>query len=266
MPPTRTAREDVRFPPISPTELDHLDLEVWLLHNPQPVQARGEDRLQAITVGKHGVQVVRGQSQGLFLPSVAVENNWDARQLLDQVCVKAGLPPTAWKDDDTALFTFEGESFTGHLPAAGTPAPTAAADNAVRAGTSGSLRGLLPRELVAMLTGGTPSYYIWGVPDGNVNGLVLLLHSHEHNGSPALQPALAPSRPAAAGHAVRAHPGGRPAPGRAALASRAAGGAPGRPDVPARSRCCTARSPTRTWPASMHQRGRSWSSSATRPP
>ena len=119
----RTAWEDVRFPPVSPAELDHLDLEVWLLYDPQPVPACGEERLQAVTVGQHGIQVVRGDARGLFLPSVAVDNGWDARRFLDQVCVKAGLPPTAWRDDATALFTFEGEALLRHDPGAGSRSP-----------------------------------------------------------------------------------------------------------------------------------------------
>src|SRR5262249_21630722 len=72
----RTIWEDERFPNVSAAELDYLGLEVWLLYNPQPVQARGEDRIREIRVGEHGIQVVRGPSRGLFLPSVAVESNW----------------------------------------------------------------------------------------------------------------------------------------------------------------------------------------------
>src|SRR5947209_5167753 len=30
----RTVLEDVRFPPLSPTELEHLEMEIWLLFNP----------------------------------------------------------------------------------------------------------------------------------------------------------------------------------------------------------------------------------------
>src|SRR5581483_125516 len=41
----RTAAEDARFPPVSPTELHYLNLEVWVLYNPEPVPARGEDRI-----------------------------------------------------------------------------------------------------------------------------------------------------------------------------------------------------------------------------
>src|SRR5438552_1218451 len=47
----RTALEDGRFPPISPIELDHLDIEVWLLFNPAPVKVRGEERVAAVQTG-----------------------------------------------------------------------------------------------------------------------------------------------------------------------------------------------------------------------
>ena len=159
----RTAWEDVRFPPVSPAELEHLDLEVWLLYNPVPVQARGEARLAAVTIGRHGVQVMRGEARGLFLPGVAVDSGWDARRFLDQVCVKAGLPPTAWRDDATALFTFEGEALQGPAggsePLPGRPAPCRPEDLAAYASFCRS-------NLAALLTGATPNYYLWVLPTG----------------------------------------------------------------------------------------------------
>ncbi len=173
----QVAREDVRFPPISPSELAHLELEVWLLSNPQPVRVLGEERVKAVQVGRHGVQVMQGQSSGLFLPSVAVENNWDARRLLDQVCVKAGLPPTAWKED-TALLTFEGEVLHGRLAAppdeegAATdrwPGPCRPEDVSAHADFC---RG----NLLALLTGSIPNYYFVGASDGMVTGVVFRLH------------------------------------------------------------------------------------------
>src|SRR5262249_363324 len=93
----RTVLEETRFPPISPTGLDHVDFEIWLLHSTEAVSIQGDARVEAITIGRHGIQVARGTSHGLFLPSVAVEHDWDARRFLSQVCAKAGLPPTAWK-------------------------------------------------------------------------------------------------------------------------------------------------------------------------
>jgi AmmeMemoRadiSam system radical SAM enzyme/AmmeMemoRadiSam system protein B/AmmeMemoRadiSam system protein A len=172
----RTAAEDGRFPPISPTELEHLQMEVWLLYNAQPVQGRGEERLEAITVGRHGVQVVRGQAHGLFLPSIAVEGNWDARRFLDQVCVKAGLSPTSWREDDTAVFTFEGEPLLSRLAGPDGPRPAARRAGVCRPEDVPAYADFCRGNLAALLTGATPNYYFWGAPDGAVNGLVLSLH------------------------------------------------------------------------------------------
>ncbi len=169
-----TAREDVRFPPLSPTELPHLDLEVWLLHPPRPVEARGEARAAAVTVGRHGVQVVRGPSQALFLPGVAVEYGWDARKTLDRVCLKAQLPPTAWRENDTALFTFEGASFTTRLQVEGWT-PTLEHLGLVSPQNLAPYLEFCHQELTAHLTGGIPSGYLWGANDGRVNGVILLV-------------------------------------------------------------------------------------------
>ena len=111
----RAAREDPRFPPIAAAELDSLDMEVWLLWGLQPVAARGRDRLQAVTIGKHGVQIARGQARGLLLPCVAIDHHLDAKGLLQQVCLKAGLPTDAWLHDNTTLMTFEGYAIGGRL-------------------------------------------------------------------------------------------------------------------------------------------------------
>ncbi len=90
-------------------------MEVWLLWGLQPVAARGRDRLQAVTIGKHGVQIARGQARGLLLPCVAIDHHLDAKGLLQQVCLKAGLPADAWLHDNTTLMTFEGYAIGGRL-------------------------------------------------------------------------------------------------------------------------------------------------------
>ncbi len=170
----RTAREDQRFPPVSPGELEHLDMEVWLLFNAQKVAAQGEAREAAVSVGTHGVQVVRGQAHGLYLPSVAVDGGWDARRLLDQVCMKAGLPPTAWHEDDTNLITFEGESFRTSLAAlmAGAPAERPAGPQPAHLP---AYANFCRTNLAALLSGSMPSYFLSGAPDGSVSGVVLTL-------------------------------------------------------------------------------------------
>ena len=101
---------------ISPNELEFLDLDVSLLYGLAPVRALGETRTSAIVPGRHGVVLHRGQASALFLPQVAREHNWDSERLLRELCAKAGLPTTAWKQQDTQLHVFEGFSIAGEGP------------------------------------------------------------------------------------------------------------------------------------------------------
>jgi len=174
----RTTLDDVRFPVVSPTELEHLEMEVWLLFNSQRMVARGEDRAQAVvTGGKHGLIVVRGENRGLLLPGVAAEHGWDARRFLEQVCVKAGLHASMWKDDATTLFTFEGLPLRGKVAefnAVGNgvpPAPLLGPDELT------AYARFCASNIGAFLRGAVPLYSVAGVPDGNVNGVILTLRT-----------------------------------------------------------------------------------------
>ncbi len=111
----RAATDDPRFPPITTDELNHLDVDAWILWGPEPVTASGEKRVEAVVIGRHGVQIARGHARGLLLPGVAVEHEFDARTFLEQVCIKAGLPQDAWKDDDATLMVFEGRAIHGRM-------------------------------------------------------------------------------------------------------------------------------------------------------
>jgi AmmeMemoRadiSam system protein B/AmmeMemoRadiSam system protein A len=169
----RTALDDFRFPPVSTCELEHLRLEVWLLFNPQPVRARGEERVAAVvTGGKHGLVVERGESRGLLLPGVAAEHDWDSRRFLEQVCVKAGLHPSLWKDDDTRLMTFEGEVFEGRVaePSGnGHGKPVSAFRQEELDAYAEFCRG----NVVALLGGRAPDFYLPSLPDYTVAGVAL---------------------------------------------------------------------------------------------
>jgi AmmeMemoRadiSam system radical SAM enzyme/AmmeMemoRadiSam system protein B/AmmeMemoRadiSam system protein A len=173
----RAAMEDPRFPPISPTELEHLDMEVWLLWGMQPVAARGEDRVGAVQIGRHGLQISRGRSRGLLLPGVAVEHNFDARTFLDQVCRKAGLPMDAWKSDDTTLMTFEGYAISGTLGSVATAGEQAPAGPASEPGPTDSdvarLADFCRQNLLSQYSGATPSLYLPDAFDGSVCGAAI---------------------------------------------------------------------------------------------
>ena len=96
------AFHDSRFPPLSIEEFPALELEISVMG---PI-TRCTDPSQ-IVVGKHGLIMRKGNRQGLLLPQVAVEWEWDRETFLAQTCHKAGLPPDAWHDPDTEIYWFE---------------------------------------------------------------------------------------------------------------------------------------------------------------
>ncbi|MBN2216263.1 MAG: AmmeMemoRadiSam system radical SAM enzyme [Pirellulales bacterium] len=169
----RAARDDPRFPPISPTELTHLDMEVWLLWGMRPVEAKGEDRVAAVEIGRHGLQIQRGAARGLLLPAVAVEHGLDAAGFLRQVCLKAQLPSDAWKDDSTQLMTFEGYAIRGPLKAVVESPTSVVSSGGPTAEQLGALADFCRRNLAAMVEGATPSYYLADGFDGSVHGVIL---------------------------------------------------------------------------------------------
>lgn len=174
----RAARDDPRFPPISPAELEHLDMEVWLLWGAKAVPYQGEERAKAIDIGKHGVQISRGQHRGLLLPSVAVEHGLDAAGFLRQVCLKAGLPPQAWREEDTTLVTFEGYAIRGKLKSALGEMPSRLPEVALGGPSRKELADLLAfchRNVIELARGYTPSYYLPGGFDASVCGAVLTM-------------------------------------------------------------------------------------------
>lgn len=183
----RTAVDDGRFPPISLGELPYLDVEVWLLGPSVPVAEKGLDRIGAVQIGKHGLRISRGDSRGLLLPSVAVEHKLSAEEFLEHVSVKAGLPPTAWKEDDATLATFEGQAFHASLdsllPATPLRTPPLVADERGMQGLAHFAR----INLHAHLTGATPSYFLPGAADGAVCGVVLQIGSADGQGQFKLQ-------------------------------------------------------------------------------
>jgi len=86
------ATEDHRFRPVTAAELKDIRVEISVL-----TPAREIARPELVKVGTHGLIVEKGGLKGVLLPQVPVDNGWDRETFLSQGCVKAGLPPDAWK-------------------------------------------------------------------------------------------------------------------------------------------------------------------------
>ena len=174
----RSATDDPRFPPISPIELQSLDMEVWLLWGMRKLEEKGRDRLNVIEIGRHGLQIAMGSRRGLLLPGVAVDLNWNALEFLEGVCQKAGLPKDAWFDDRAELSVFEGAVQSGSV--------AEFVQERIKPAFYASTTGPRERDVVGLceaardnffrnLDGMTPNFYQPGYFDGNMAGIALTI-------------------------------------------------------------------------------------------
>jgi AmmeMemoRadiSam system protein A len=97
--------------PVEASELPLLDYEISVL---SPL--RRVTDIQQIRVGEHGLLMKNGDSEGLLLPQVPVEQKWDRQTFLEQTCGKAGMSAGCWKDEDTDIFLFTAVVFGEHKP------------------------------------------------------------------------------------------------------------------------------------------------------
>lgn len=103
-----SATQDPRFVDdrITPEEVDDVEIDISVLSPMWRVQ----NPLDEIKVGLHGVYVSKGMRSGTFLPQVATEHNMNIEEFLSTCCAhKAGLPPDAWKDDDTDVYAYSAQ-------------------------------------------------------------------------------------------------------------------------------------------------------------
>jgi AmmeMemoRadiSam system protein B/AmmeMemoRadiSam system protein A len=98
---TLAALRDPRFQPVAASELPQLEYEISVL---SPL--RRVIDTQQIKVGQHGLLMKNGDSEGLLLPQVPVEQGWDRQTFLEETCRKAGMGSNCWKDEDTDIFQF----------------------------------------------------------------------------------------------------------------------------------------------------------------
>jgi len=106
----KTAVSDPVFPPLSLRELSRTDIELSVLSAFSPIT------VEAINPGRHGLYLVRGPKRSVLLPQVARQLGWGRKELLTQLCLRAGLEATAWRratpQGEVRLFAFEALVFS----------------------------------------------------------------------------------------------------------------------------------------------------------
>jgi AmmeMemoRadiSam system protein B/AmmeMemoRadiSam system protein A len=94
------ALEDCRFQPVAPSETG-IEIEISLLSPMRRIL-----QIEDFRVNVHGAFLKTKASQGLLLPQVATERNWNAAQFFDALVRKAGVQPAACSDPGTRLYVF----------------------------------------------------------------------------------------------------------------------------------------------------------------
>lgn len=95
------AFEDPRFPPLKAEELPSVSIEISVL-SPMELCPHLED----IVVGEHGIYLSYLSHSAVFLPQVPVEQGWKRERYLDELCIKAGLYPQAYRERGAQIYTF----------------------------------------------------------------------------------------------------------------------------------------------------------------
>jgi len=104
--------EDPRFPPLGPDEVGVVTVEVNLLTPPERIEVRRpKEYLKSIELGRDGLEIRHATARGVFLPAVPVEQGWDTETYLEELCIKAGLTPDTWLDDDARIYKFQSTVF-----------------------------------------------------------------------------------------------------------------------------------------------------------
>lgn len=105
------AFHDPRFPPLKPEELRHIDIEVSILSEPQPLEYNdAADLLRKLRVHVDGLIIRKESTSATFLPQV-----WDQlprkEDFLSHLCLKAGLAADTWRTAQLEVLTYQVQYF-----------------------------------------------------------------------------------------------------------------------------------------------------------
>jgi hypothetical protein len=97
-----SAFNDPRFPDLTVSEYENVEMEITVLGPMRKISDIGE-----IKLGKHGIYLKKGMNSGTMLPQVATEHGWSVEEFLGYTARdKAGLGWDGWKTAD--IFIYDG--------------------------------------------------------------------------------------------------------------------------------------------------------------
>jgi len=105
------AFHDYRFDPLTPEELDQVEIEVSVLSEPEVLKYEdGADLLGKLKPGEDGVIIRHGASRATFLPQVWQQLSEPA-DFLNHLCLKAGLAVDMWQTSKLEVLIYQVQYF-----------------------------------------------------------------------------------------------------------------------------------------------------------
>ncbi len=105
------ALHDYRFPPVKPSELDQIQIEISRLTRPTPlVYENAQDLIQKLRPHIDGVVLRDGFRKATFLPQVW-EKLPEPETFLSHLCEKMGAEPDLWRKKHLQVATYQVEEF-----------------------------------------------------------------------------------------------------------------------------------------------------------
>jgi AmmeMemoRadiSam system protein A len=100
--------KDYRFKPVTPAELEEIELEISVLTPLVRIQDPSE-----IKLGLHGIYIKKGAKSGTFLPQVATQTGWTLEEFLGHCARdKAQIGWNGWRDAE--IYTYDALIFSEH--------------------------------------------------------------------------------------------------------------------------------------------------------
>jgi len=112
-----SSTQDPRFFPVHPTELERLTVEVTVLSDLEKISVtEARDYLKQIVIGQDGLFIKKGYNSAVFLPQVPIEQGWDVKTYLCELCRKSGMDRDAWIVSPVEIYKFQAQIFSESSP------------------------------------------------------------------------------------------------------------------------------------------------------
>jgi len=105
----KSSTRDPRFEPLTKSELSKIRIELSILTQPE-LLTRGKKILDKLKPHEDGLILQCRGASALFLPQVWEELP-DKEIFLQNLCLKAGLPPDEWMNDSCIFYVFHVQAF-----------------------------------------------------------------------------------------------------------------------------------------------------------